>query len=131
MNCICKCWQDKTLKLNCARCGGIVDYIKCIQAKEEDSKIIILNKLKRDLEGKRADIIILKDEIKELENEIKDEENKKINIDSSSDDDLYIYCKKCGKESESFCLNGYCEVCRYEKNKKCDNSDCSECLKED
>jgi len=43
----------------------------------------------------------------------------------SSDHYLYIYCKKCGKESETFCLNGYCEECRYEKNKKCDNSDCS------
>jgi hypothetical protein len=41
----------------------------------------------------------------------------KINIDSSSDDDLYLYCKKCSKESETFCLNGYCKECRNEENK--------------
>jgi tartrate dehydratase alpha subunit/fumarate hydratase class I-like protein len=35
-----------------------------------------------------------------------------INMDSSEEDDLYIYCKKCGKESETFCLNGYCKECR-------------------
>lgn len=77
MDCKCFCWQDKTLKLSCARCGGMVDYIKCIQVKQEDSKKRILDKLKRDLEGKKADIYILKNEIRELENEINDEENEK------------------------------------------------------
>ena len=74
MNCICQCWKDKAITLTCYRCNGIVNYIKVGKINEEDSKQVILEKLKKELKEKRTDITILKMEIQELENEIKEED---------------------------------------------------------
>lgn len=84
MSCICQCWKDMTLKLNCYRCNGVVEYVKCNPIKKEDSKQIILEKLKKDLQEKRTDITILKMEIIELENDILND--RKINDSSDSSD---------------------------------------------
>ena len=49
MDCICKCWKDKELKIHCARCDGIVNYIKCVKVNEEDDIKIKIQKLKKEL----------------------------------------------------------------------------------
>jgi uncharacterized protein YlxW (UPF0749 family) len=68
MSCICQCWKDKELKLNCARCGGLVSYIKTQTINEEDEIKVKIQKLKNDLISKQADVFLLKQEIRELEN---------------------------------------------------------------
>ncbi|MBS1736176.1 MAG: hypothetical protein JSS98_06150 [Bacteroidetes bacterium] len=72
MDCKCKCWKDKPITLSCYKCGGLVDYIKVQSIKENDSKEIKLQKLQKELQEKQADVIILRTEIKEIQNEIDD-----------------------------------------------------------
>jgi hypothetical protein len=67
MSCICKCWKDKELKLNCPRCGGFVSYIKTQTINEEDEIKVKINKLKNELISKQADVVLLRQEIRELE----------------------------------------------------------------
>jgi len=86
MDCICKCWKDKELKIHCARCDGIVNYIKCVKVNEEDDIKIKIQKLKKELHDKTTDITILRMEIKDLEADIKDieEEFKIKTVESAS-----------------------------------------------
>jgi uncharacterized protein YlxW (UPF0749 family) len=83
MACICQCWKDKELKLNCSKCGGVVYYVKSMKI-DVDDKAIVLAKLKAELQSKRADITCLKMEIRDLENELNDEEEEQCVLDNGA-----------------------------------------------
>ena len=75
MNCTCPKWKYKELKTTCA-CGGIAYYQKIDKIDDKYNKKAILEKLKAELQTKRADMVCLKMDIRDLENEMKDEEDK-------------------------------------------------------
>lgn len=68
MNCKCKCWEHKQLTIKCHKCDGQLSYVRTEIINEEDEKQIKINKLKNELISKQADVMILKQEIRELEN---------------------------------------------------------------
>lgn len=68
MNCKCKCWEHKQLNIKCHKCDGILSYVQTEIINEEDEKQIKINKLKNELISKQADVMILRQEIRELEN---------------------------------------------------------------
>ena len=74
MDCTCQWWKDKHIKLTCEKCRGFVSYIKQPTVNENDDKKIILEKLKKQLNEKLADVAVLRMEIRELRNEIDDME---------------------------------------------------------
>lgn len=78
-HCICPCWKDKEVVLTCYKCNGKIYYSKIVKVNEEDENKIKLEKLKKELQDKRVDMVILRNDIKELEHNIKESEN-----DSSS-----------------------------------------------
>jgi len=70
MNCTCKCWKYKQITIKCHKCDGLMSYVRCETINENDEKQIILKKLKDELITKQADVMILKQEIRDLENDI-------------------------------------------------------------
>ena len=70
MNCTCKCWQYKQITIKCHKCDGLLSYVRTETINENDEKQIILKKLRDELITKQADVMILKQEIKDLENDI-------------------------------------------------------------
>ena len=75
MSCSCKCWKDKELKLTCYRCNGIVTYIKIESISEQDEKKIIIEKLRNKIKQNNIDNCLYKMEIRDIENEIFDNNN--------------------------------------------------------
>ena len=72
MNCKCPIWKYKEIKTTCA-CGGIVYYQKINKIDENEEKKQILQKLKKEIESKRAEMACLRSDIKELEAELAEE----------------------------------------------------------
>ena len=84
MDCKCKSWKDKCIKLNCRNCGGIVEYSKQTISLEKLKKDKLLSVLKEQLAEKQIEISCLRLEIRELENEI---------ISEDGDDEIAIAVK--------------------------------------
>jgi hypothetical protein len=71
MNCTCKCWEYKQITIKCHKCDGLLSYVRTETVNKDDEKQIILKKLKDELITKQADVMILKQEIRDLELELK------------------------------------------------------------
>jgi hypothetical protein len=67
MDCKCQSWKHKQLTIKCHKCDGNLSYIRTEIINEEDEKKIKIQKLKNDLISKQADVFLLKQEIRELE----------------------------------------------------------------
>lgn len=72
MDCNCEYLKNKHIKLNCVKCGGYVSYVKTPTIKDNEDKNIILEKLKKQLNEKLAEVAVLRLDIRELRNEIDD-----------------------------------------------------------
>ena len=72
MNCTCKSWKHKALTIKCHKCDGNLSYMRYEVVNEDDEKQIKIKKLRNELITKQADVMILKQEIRELENDDSD-----------------------------------------------------------
>ncbi len=72
MDCNCEYLKNKHIRLNCINCGGYVSYSKTSTINDNEDKNIILEKLKKQLNEKLAEVAVLRLDIRELRNEIED-----------------------------------------------------------
>ena len=72
MDCNCEYLKNKHIRLNCIKCGGYVSYVKTPTINDNEDKNIILEKLKKQLTEKLAEIAVLRLDIRDLRNEIDD-----------------------------------------------------------
>ncbi len=72
MDCNCEYLKNKHIRLNCIKCGGYVSYVKTPTINDNEDKNIILEKLKKQLNEKLAEVAVLRLDIRELRNEIDD-----------------------------------------------------------
>lgn len=70
MDCTCACWKHKELTIKCHKCDGKLSYTRIESINVDDEAKLKLQKLKRELQNKQADVAILKMDIRELENEL-------------------------------------------------------------